>query len=224
MFRGNTMGSGESTKRLTVERSEDEEIAGIVTVSERVVRRLRGLDDLPLKSDEDVSQGDINNLWRELQQEKARLKHQHEHFQEFMQAAYDEGRQSEIKKIKENTGVLHIDDQDVQEIEHQWRKTLEEKDAESRIRENKLQEEIDALRTKVSEKEDLTIEKFNQAVEETKQKFSQPIKMPACQQLKNNVLNCYKQNPTRALNCSQQVRDFLHCVETSQLASQELKL
>lgn len=33
MFRGNTMGSGESTKRLTVERSEDEEIAGIVTVS-----------------------------------------------------------------------------------------------------------------------------------------------------------------------------------------------
>lgn len=33
---------------------------------------------------------DINNLWQELQQEKARLKHQHEHFQEFMQGAYDE--------------------------------------------------------------------------------------------------------------------------------------
>ena len=33
---------------------------------------------------------DINNLWEELQQEKARLKHQHEHFQEFMQHAFDE--------------------------------------------------------------------------------------------------------------------------------------
>ena len=33
---------------------------------------------------------DINNLWQELQQEKTRLKHQHEHFQEYMQHAFDE--------------------------------------------------------------------------------------------------------------------------------------
>ena len=48
---------------------------------------------------------------------------------------------------------------------------------------------------------------------------SQPTKVAACQQLKNEVLNCYKQNPTQALKCSQQVRDFLKCVELSQMVS-----
>jgi len=215
------MGNSESTKRLTVERSGDDISAGIVTVSERVVRRLRGLEDLPLKGDEDVSQDDINNLWLELQQEKARLKHQHEHFQEFMQSAYDEGRQSEAKKIRENRGTLG--DRDAQEIESHWKNVLEEKDAESRTKENKLQEEMNSLRKKLADKEEITVEKFNQAVEETKRKFSHASKVPACQHLKNEVLNCYKQNPTQALKCSQQVRDFLSCVEVSQMASQEPK-
>ena len=48
---------------------------------------------------------------------------------------------------------------------------------------------------------------------------SQPTKVAACQHLKNEVLNCYKQNPTQALKCSQQVRDFLKCVELSQMVS-----
>lgn len=215
------MGSSGSTKRLSVERSEDDESAGIVRVSERVVRRLRGLDDLPLKDDEQISQDDINNLWHELQHEKARLKHQHEHFQEFMQGAFNEGRQTESKRWKENRGKLG--DKDAQEIENRWKKVLEEKDADSRTRENKHLEEISALKKKLADKEEITVEKFNQAVEETKRKFSQPTKVPACQHLKNEVLNCYQQNPTQALKCSQQVRDFLSCVESSQMASQEPK-
>ena len=46
---------------------------------------------------------------------------------------------------------------------------------------------------------------------------SQPTKVPACQHLKNEVLNCYKQNPTQSLKCSQQVRAFINCVEQSQM-------
>lgn len=42
------------------------------------------------------------------------------------------------------------------------------------------------------------------------------MKVPACQHLKDEVLNCYKQNPRHALNCSKQVQDFLHCVEVLQ--------
>lgn len=48
---------------------------------------------------------------------------------------------------------------------------------------------------------------------------SQPTKVPACQYLKNEVLNCYKQNPTQSLKCSQQVRAFINCVEQSQMVS-----
>ncbi|KAJ7388235.1 hypothetical protein OS493_039069 [Desmophyllum pertusum] len=127
------MGSSESTKKLTVERSEEEGSPGIVKVSERVVRRLRGQIDLPLQGDEEIGQDDINNIWHDLQQERARLKHQQEHLQEFMQNAYDEGRQVEAKRLKENRGTLG--DKDAQGMENQWRKTLEEKDAESRTKE-----------------------------------------------------------------------------------------
>ncbi|XP_029205139.1 MICOS complex subunit Mic19-like [Acropora millepora] len=217
------MGSSESTKRLTVQRSDEGEIGGIVTVSERVVRRLRGLEDLPLKHDDGISQDDINNLWQELQQEKTRLKHQHEHFQEYMQHAFDEGRQSESKRLKENRDVLHTKDQNVEEIENKWRKNFEDQDAKSKMKEAKLLEEINSLKEEIAGREGITIEKFNQAFKETKEKFSQPMKVPACQHLKDEVLNCYKQNPRHALNCSQQVQDFLHCVEVLQTASQQSK-
>ncbi|KAJ7379370.1 hypothetical protein OS493_016606 [Desmophyllum pertusum] len=215
------MGSSESTKKLTVERSEEEGSPGIVKVSERVVRRLRGQIDLPLQGDEEIGQDDINNIWHDLQQERARLKHQQEHLQEFMQNAYDEGRQVEAKRLKENRGTLG--DKDAQGMENQWRKTLEEKDAESRTKESKLLEQINVLKKNIALKEKLTVEKFNQAVEDTKQKFSLPTKVPACQHLKNELLNCYKQNPSQALKCSQQVRDFINCVELSQVDSQEPK-
>lgn len=60
-----------------------------------------------------------------------------------------QGRQVEIKRLKENRGILHAGDSDAQEIENQWRKAMEEKDAEYGVRENKLQEEINALKNKV---------------------------------------------------------------------------
>lgn len=213
------MGSSESTKRLTVERSEEDGTPGIVKISEKVIRRLRGEIDLPLKGDEDITQDDVNNIWRELQQEKARMKHQEEHLQEILQNAFDEGRQVEAKRLRENRGKLG--DKDAQEMDSHWRKMFEEKDVESKTRENRLLDQISTLKKQITDKEEVTVEKFNQAVEETKQKFSVPTKVPACQHLKNEVLNCYKQNPNQALKCSQQVRDFISCVEQSQLESRE---
>lgn len=209
------MGNSESTKRLTVERSEEEGTPGIVKISERVIRRLRGEIDLPLKGDEDVTQDDINKIWQELQHEKFRMKHQEEHLQEILQNAFDEGRQVEAKRLRENRGKLG--DKDVQEVDSHWRKLLEEKEAESKTKENRLLEKLTTLEKQISEKEEVTLENFNQAVEETKQKFSVPTKVIACQHLKNEVLNCYKQNPNQALKCSQKVRDFINCVEQSQL-------
>lgn len=215
------MGSSESTKRLTVERPGEDGTPGIVKVSERVVRRLRGQTDLPLKSDEDISKDDVNNIWNELQRERARLRHQQEHLQEIMQNAYDEGRQVEAKRVRESRGKLG--DEGSPELESQWQTVLEEKDAESQTRENKLREQISDLKKKIAEKEEITVDKFNQAVDDTKRKFSQPTKVPACQHFKNEVLNCYKQNPTQSLKCSQQVKAFITCVEQSQMESLKSK-
>ena len=72
-----------------------------------------------------------------------------------LQAHYfivSQGRQVEIKRLKENRGILHVEDSDAQEIGNHWRKVMEEKEAEYGVRENKLQEEINALKNKVGNK------------------------------------------------------------------------
>ena len=58
-----------------------------------------------------------------------------------------QGRQVEAKRLRESRGKLG--DEDAQEIDSHWQKALEEKDAESQTRENKLREQISDLEKKV---------------------------------------------------------------------------
>jgi len=58
-----------------------------------------------------------------------------------------QGRQVEAKRLKENRG--NLEDEGSPEMESHWQKVLEEKDAESQTRENKLQEQISDLKKKV---------------------------------------------------------------------------
>lgn len=58
-----------------------------------------------------------------------------------------QGREAEAKRLRESRGKLG--DEDAPEMENQWQKVLEEKDAESQTRENKLQEQISDLKKKV---------------------------------------------------------------------------
>lgn len=60
-----------------------------------------------------------------------------------------QGRQVEAKRLRESGGKLG--DEGSPEMEsHSWQKVLEEKDAESQTRENKLREQISDLKKKVS--------------------------------------------------------------------------
>ena len=42
---------------------------------------------------------------------------------------------------------------------------------------------------------------------------------PICENLQGDVIKCYSDNPGRTLNCSQQVREFNHCVEQARTVS-----
>lgn len=59
-----------------------------------------------------------------------------------------QGRQVEAKRLRESGGKLG--DEGSPEMESHWQKVLEEKDAESQTRENKLREQISDLKKKVS--------------------------------------------------------------------------
>lgn len=58
-----------------------------------------------------------------------------------------QGRQVEAKRVRESRGKLG--DEGAPELESQWQTVLEEKDAESQTRENKLREQISDLKKKV---------------------------------------------------------------------------
>lgn len=58
-----------------------------------------------------------------------------------------QGRQVEAKRVRENRGRLG--DKDVQEIDNHWRKLLEEKEAESKTKENRLLEKLTTLEKQV---------------------------------------------------------------------------
>ena len=58
-----------------------------------------------------------------------------------------QGRQVEAKRLRENRDKLG--DKDVQEIDNHWRKLLEEKEAESKTKENRLLEKLTTLEKQV---------------------------------------------------------------------------
>lgn len=58
-----------------------------------------------------------------------------------------QGRQVEAKRLRENRGKLG--DKDIQEIDNHWRKLLEEKEAESKTKENRLLEKLTTLEKQV---------------------------------------------------------------------------
>ena len=61
---------------------------------------------------------------------------------------YCQGRQVEAKRLRESGSKLG--DEGSPEMESHWQKVSEEKDAESKTRENKLQEQISDLKKKVT--------------------------------------------------------------------------
>lgn len=58
-----------------------------------------------------------------------------------------QGRHVEAKRLRENRGKLG--DKDVQEVDSHWRKLLEEKEAESKTKENRLLEKLTTLEKQV---------------------------------------------------------------------------
>jgi len=60
-------------------------------------------------------------------------------------------------------------------------------------------------------------QEFNAKVQELSTRFRLKQNPVVCQDVQNSVLQCYQNNPGRSLNCNEQVRAFVQCVETSRL-------
>lgn len=57
---------------------------------------------------------------------------------------------------------------------------------------------------------------YNAAVDDVRSRFQNAApqhQLPPCKDFKEKLIACYKQNPNETLKCSQQVADFMQCVD-----------
>lgn len=57
---------------------------------------------------------------------------------------------------------------------------------------------------------------YNAAVDDVRSRFQNAApqhQLPPCKEFKEKLVACYKQNPTETLVCSQQVTEFMQCVD-----------
>ncbi|XP_072026809.1 MICOS complex subunit mic25-a-like [Amphiura filiformis] len=87
-----------------------------------------------------------------------------------------------------------------------WHERLRQVEAEWR-------ERLERAERKNASLQQLTQDEFKKASEEVEAKFMKFRYNPVCQNLQDDLAKCYSDNPGRTLNCSQQVREFNHCVE-----------
>lgn len=63
--------------------------------------------------------------------------------------------------------------------------------------------------------QDTVSDEFNSKVHELSARFRLKQSPVVCQEAQNSVLQCYQSNKTTSLNCNEQVRAFVQCVETA---------
>lgn len=108
--------------------------------------------------------------------------------------------------------------QEVLKEHHQWdvkeKKLLEDKwQARLNASERKWQERLRAIEERNANTFEINTEEFKKAAEEVEAKFIKQSHVPICQSLQEEVMKCFNENPKHTLSCSQQVKDFTHCVE-----------
>ncbi|KAK3780755.1 hypothetical protein RRG08_001861 [Elysia crispata] len=196
------MGSGESKRRVVVEDADGEEI---VTVTEAVVRRMKGLPDLDNKTADDHPlvtmhrDRGLADLGLDLDQLV-----DYNRFNtkagprappptpEAPAPSFTNTRQADLDRA---TAVLKKEAEDF------------------------YLQKIKDLQHRNSQLQQQTNEQFALAVQEVEKKFMNVTASPVCQDLQAKVLECYQANGSEPLNCSALVNAFASCVDRARVAA-----
>lgn len=102
--------------------------------------------------------------------------------------------------------------------------TAEEREAIKRQIEDEYRQKIYNANVELNR---IKTEQFAKAVQEVESKFLKYSGSPVCQDLQDEVFQCYQKNPSEPLNCSKQVKAFTSAVEKARLnaslARQDIK-
>ncbi|XP_074000743.1 MICOS complex subunit MIC19 isoform X2 [Numenius arquata] len=223
------MGGGGSTRRVTFEADENENITVVkgVRLSDSVIDRMKEPSSPSGRSQHRSASGAVNNeelkkriaeelalerARRDAEAQKRRLK------QEQMYVRDEFGRLLERERISSNEHLTRaiLRERAATEEERQkaqrFAKQLEEKDRELKKHDAYYKEQLARLEERSAQFYKVTTEQYQKAADEVSSRFKRYESHPICGDLQDKILQCYRQHAQETLSCSALASQYLHCV------------
>lgn len=109
------------------------------------------------------------------------------------------------------------------EIEEVKKKAAEQEEEVNNML-SKLAEERKVIQEKLSSHEKELTDEFNRSAEDVVKQITPLQQSPLCSEVQAKVLECYKANKQQPLKCSQEVKEFVACVQAARLKLMQNKL
>ncbi|XP_038009141.1 MICOS complex subunit MIC19 isoform X3 [Motacilla alba alba] len=221
------MGGGGSTRRVTFEADENENITVVkgVRLSDSVIDRMKepsspsgrqhrgagAVNDEELKKRiaEELA---LERARRDSEAQKRRLK------QEQMYVRDEFGKLLERERISSNEHLTRaiLRERAATEEERQkaqrFARQLEEKDRELKKHDAYYKEQLARLEERSAQFYKVTTEQYQKAADEVSARFKRYESHPICGELQDKILQCYREHAQETLSCSALASQYLHCV------------
>ncbi|XP_054034782.1 MICOS complex subunit MIC19 isoform X2 [Dryobates pubescens] len=226
-------GGGSSTRRVTFEADENENITVVkgVRLSDSVIDRMKE-PSASGRSQHRSASGTVNDeelkkriaeelalerARRDSEAQKRRLK------QEQMYVRDEFGKLLERERISSNEHLTRAILRERAATEEERQKAqrfdiekkarqLEEKDRELKKHDAYYKEQLARLEERSAQFYKVTTEEYKKAADEVSSRFKRYESHPICADLQDKILQCYQQHAQETLSCSALASQYLHCV------------
>ncbi|XP_064905395.1 MICOS complex subunit MIC19 isoform X1 [Columba livia] len=229
------MGGGSSTRRVTFEADENENITVVkgVRLSDSVIDRMKepsspsgrpqsqhrsgsGAVDEELKKRiaEELA---LERARRDSEAHKRRLKQEQAYVRDEFGKLLEQERISSnehlTRAILRERAATEEERQKAQRFDIEKKaKQLEEKDRELKKHDAYYKEQLARLEERSAQFYKVTTEQYQKAADEVSARFKRYQSHPICADLQEKILQCYRQHAQETLSCSALASQYLRCV------------
>ncbi|XP_075567211.1 MICOS complex subunit Mic19 isoform X1 [Pelecanus crispus] len=224
-------GGGSSTRRVTFEADENENITVVkgVRLSDSVIDRMKepsspsGRPQSQNRSGSGAANDEElkKRIAEELALERARRDSEAQKRRLKQEQAYvrDEfGKLLERERISSNEHLTRAilreraATEDERQKAQRFAKQLEEKDRELKKHDAYYKEQLARLEERSAQFYKVTTEQYQKAADEVSARFKRYESHPICTDLQDKILQCYRQHAQETLSCSALASQYLRCV------------
>uniref|UniRef100_A0A8B9ZPT8 Coiled-coil-helix-coiled-coil-helix domain containing 3 n=1 Tax=Anas zonorhyncha TaxID=75864 RepID=A0A8B9ZPT8_9AVES len=221
------MGGGGSTRRVTFEADENENITVVkgVRLSDSVIDRMKepsspsgrqhrsssAVNDEELKKRiaEELA---LERARRDSEAQKRRLKQEQAYVRDEFGKILDRERISSNEHLTRAILRERAATEEERQKAQRFAKQLEEKDRELKKHDAYYKEQLARLEERSAQFYKVTTEQYQKAADEVSARFKRYESHPVCADLQGKILQCYQQHAQETLSCSALASQYLHCV------------